>query len=79
MDIKISVGVLYMGSVADRFVLKGYRKQKEMIQRIKAISEIEGVEGIEIHYPTEINEENVDAIREVLKETGLKVVQFCHQ
>ena len=53
------------------------RQQKEMIQRIKAISQIEGVGGIEIHYPTEIDEDNIDAIREVLKETGLKVVQFC--
>lgn len=77
MDIKVSVGVWYMGSVADRFVREGYREQKEMVQRIKAISEIEGVEGIEIHYPTEINEDNIDTIRRILAETGLKVVQFC--
>ena len=48
MDLKVSVGVWYMGSVADRFVKGGYRQQKEMIHRIKAISAIEGVEGIEI-------------------------------
>jgi len=77
MDIKVSVGVWYMGSVADRFVREGYRKQKEMIQRIKSIAQIEGVGGIEIHCPTEIDENNIGAIREVLKETGLKVVQFC--
>ena len=77
MDLKISVGVWYMGSVADRFVKDGYRRQKEMVQRIKAISDIEGVGGIEIHYPTEIDENNIDVIREILEETGLKIVQFC--
>jgi len=77
MDIKISVGVWYMGSVYDRFVRDGYRPQQDMVTRIKAISKIEGASGIEIHYPTEINEGNIDDIRKVLNETGLKVVQFC--
>jgi len=77
MEIKVSVGVWYMGSVADRFVREGYREQTDMVNRIKAISEIEGVKGIEIHYPTEINEDNIDDIRKTLSETGLKVVQFC--
>ena len=77
MEIKVSVGVWYMGSVADRFVREGYRRQTDMVNRIKTISEIEGVEGIEIHYPTEINEDNIDDIRKILLETGLKVVQFC--
>lgn len=77
MNVKISVGVWYMGSVYDRFVKDGYRPQQDMISRIKSISEIDGVGGIEIHYPTEINEDNLNNIREVLKETGLKIVQFC--
>jgi len=77
MEIKISVGVWFMGSVADRFVHEGYRGQKNILERIKDISEIEGVSGIEIHYPTEINEKNFNSIKKLLKETGLKVVQLC--
>ena len=77
MDIKVSVGVWYMGSVYDRFVKEGYRPQKDMVERIRSISQIDGVDGIEIHYPTEINESNIDAIRGILAETGLKIVQFC--
>jgi sugar phosphate isomerase/epimerase len=77
MKLKVSVGVWFMGSVYDRFVKDGYRPQKDIIDRIKSISEIEGVDGIEIHYPTEINESNIDEIRGILSETGLKIVQFC--
>jgi len=77
MKIKVSVGVWFMGSVYDRFVKDGYRPQKSVIERIKSISEIDDVKGIEIHYPTEINENNMDIIREVLEETGLRIVQFC--
>ncbi|MGM0366879.1 MAG: sugar phosphate isomerase/epimerase family protein, partial [Actinomycetota bacterium] len=77
MDLKVSVGLWYMGSVADRFVKEGYRDQVPIIDRIKAISEIKDVGGIELHYPTEINEENIEAVRKVLDETGLKIVQFC--
>ncbi|MGM0368605.1 MAG: sugar phosphate isomerase/epimerase family protein [Actinomycetota bacterium] len=77
MNLKVSVGLWYMGSVADRFVKEGYRDQVGIIERIKKISEIEGVAGIELHYPTEINEENIGEIREVLDKTGLKIVQYC--
>ncbi len=77
MNLKISVGVWYMGSVYDRFVKDGYRKDVDIVNRIRAISEIEDVGGIEIHYPTEINEGNIDEIRKVLDETGLKIVQLC--
>ncbi len=77
MNIKISVGVWYMGSVYDRFVKEGYRPQQKVVDRIKSISEIDGVGGIEIHYPTEINEDNLDNIRKALNETGLEIVQFC--
>jgi xylose isomerase len=77
MNLKISVGIWYMGSVGDRFVKDGYRSQKNIIERIKLISEIEGVGGIELHYPTEINEDNIDDIRKALNETGLEIVQLC--
>ena len=74
MNLKISVGVWYMGSVYDRFVKDGYRKDVNIVNRIRAISEIEDAGGIEIHYPTEISEDNIGEIKKVLNETSLIVL-----
>jgi len=48
-----------------------------VIDRIRQVGEIEGVDGIELHLPTEIDEGNADEIERVLADYGLQMVQLC--
>jgi len=48
-----------------------------VIDRIRQVGQTEGIDGIELHLPTEIDESNADEIEKVLDEYGLQIVQLC--
>ncbi|MEM4675320.1 MAG: sugar phosphate isomerase/epimerase family protein [Nitrososphaerota archaeon] len=50
------VGLWIFGKVADRFVPEGYRPAYTIEERIKAISEIPLVRGVELSYPSDFHE-----------------------
>ena len=49
MDIKVAVGVWFMGATRDRFVKAGYRDDNTIEERFQIIGEIEGASGVELH------------------------------
>ena len=71
---KFSTGVWVFGAGVERFAPMGYKPQKSTIEIIREASKVKGLEGLEMHYPTEVNEENVKAVKEALEEAGLKAV-----
>ena len=72
---KISVGIWYFspggGRFHDRFV-----PETTIEERLNLIAEMKksGIKGVEAHYPTEINERNIHLYRNLIKETGIKVI-----
>lgn len=76
-DLKISMGIWGNTNLADRFNVKGFGEFVSVIDRIKEVGEIEGVDGIELHLPTEIDENNAGEIEKVLNDYGLQIVQLC--
>ncbi len=78
---KFSVGIWYFspggGRFHDRFV-----PEKDINERIEMARDLAkyGVQGIEAHYPAEINWENIDLYKDLEKDTGIKVVgiPFSH-
>lgn len=74
---KICMGIWGMTNLRDRFNINGFGEEVTVIDRIKAIGETEGVDGIELHVPTEINESNADEIEKVLNDYNLQMVQLC--
>lgn len=76
-EIKVSVGVWYLGATSDRFVKAGYRPDKTMIERFELAAAIPGAGGLEMHYPTEVTDDNYKALKKVADDLGLKIVQFC--
>ncbi len=76
-DLKISMGIWGNTNLVDRFNVNGFGDFVPIIDRIKQVGEIEGVDGIEIHIPTEINDDNVDEIENVLNDYNLQIVQLC--
>jgi len=76
-DIRVSVGVWYLGATADRFVKGGYRPDRTMEERFRLAATIPGVGGLEMHYPTEVTDDNYKDLKRLADDLGLKVVQFC--
>ena len=66
-----------MTNLRDRFNVHGFEEEVAVIDRIKQIGQTEGVDVIESHVPTEINDKNADEIEKVLKEYDLQMVQLC--
>ena len=75
--LKISVGIWYLGATADRFVRQGYRPDKTIEERFRLAATVEGVGGLEMHYPTEVTDDTYKPLKKLADELGLRIVQFC--
>jgi len=73
----ICMGIWGMTNLRDRFNVSGFKEEVSVIDRIRAVGETEGVDGIELHVPTEIDDSNADEIEKVLSDYNLKMVQLC--
>lgn len=76
-NLKISMGIWGNTNLVDRFNTKGFGEFVPVIERIKEVGEMAGIEGIELHLPTEIDETNADEIEKVLGDYNLQMVQLC--
>ena len=70
---KLSIGIWSFGMGTDRYVGKGYKPYINFLERADQISQIQGVKGIEITYPNDVNFENLAKVKEELKSRGLKI------
>ncbi len=77
MKLKISMGIWGNTNLPDRFNLSGFGEFVPVIDRIKELGQIEGIDGIELHLPTEINDDNASEIAKVLDDNNLLIVQLC--
>jgi len=76
-DLKICMGIWGNTNLPDRFNVEGFGEFVPVIDRIKQVGRIEGISGIELHLPTEIDDSNADEIEKVLKDNNLRIVQLC--
>ncbi len=76
-ELKISMGIWGNTNLPDRFNVEGFGEPVPVIERIKEVGRIEGIDGIELHLPTEINESNADEIEKVLADNNLRIIQLC--
>jgi xylose isomerase len=68
---KTSLGIWALGPMVTRFVPGGYQPQRAgetTVERVRRAVDGLGdlIDGYEFHYPQELNEDNVDAIRDAL-------------
>ena len=74
---KISMGIWGNTNLVDRFNTEGFGEFVPVLDRIRQVGEIDGVDGIELHLPTEINDANAGEVEQVLSDHGLQIVQLC--
>lgn len=71
------MGIWGINNLPDRFNVSGFGEFVPILDRIKLCGETEGIDGIELHLPTEIDDTNADDIEKVLNDYGLKIIQLC--
>jgi len=76
-NFKISMGIWGNTNLVDRFNTKGFGEFVPVTERIKEVGETQGIDGIELHLPTEIDETSADEIEKVLGDYNLQMVQLC--
>jgi sugar phosphate isomerase/epimerase len=74
---KISMGIWGMTNLRDRFNINGFKEEMSVIDRIKLCGQIDDIDGIELHLPTEIDDKNAGEIEKILKDYKLQMVQLC--
>ena len=77
MKNKISMGIWGNTNLRDCFNINGFGVDVPVIDRIKQVGEMDGIDGIELHLPTEIDDSNADEIEKVLNDYNLQMVQLC--
>jgi len=76
-SMKICMGIWGNTNLVDRFNVQGFGQFVPVLDRIKEVGEIDGIDGIELHLPTEINDSNASDIEKVLNDYNLQMVQLC--
>ena len=74
-NIRFSAGIWVFSPCADRFEPTGYKDVGSPVDRINMAGQVEGLEGLILQYPTIVNFENIDDVRNALKENKLKAAQ----
>ncbi len=75
LRLRFSCGVWYMSPSHSRFHDK-YKPDLDIEQRLEVAAKLagDGLEGIEAHYPNEINEKNLPLWKDFSKNTGIRIV-----
>jgi sugar phosphate isomerase/epimerase len=76
-DLKVSTGIWFLGATSDRFVREGYRPDKTIRERFEIAASVDGVSGLEMHYPTEVTDATYKDLKALADDLGLEIVQFC--
>jgi len=60
------------GQCPDRFLPQGYKKKTSLEDKIKLISQIEDIKGVDLYGDWDVSYKNVDKVKEVLNKFNLK-------
>jgi xylose isomerase len=78
LELKFSAGIWYFSPPDSRFHAK-YKKDIDIEARLEIAAKLKdyGLEGLEAHYPNEINEDNADIWKKFEKDTGIKLIMVA--
>lgn len=75
LDLKFSAGIWFFAPFDSRFHAK-YQAERSIEERLEVAATLAdyGLQGIEAHYPNEINEDNVDLWQDFVDDTGIRLI-----
>lgn len=68
---KYAAALIPWTNLGDRFLRAGYREELPPLQRLKHAVSLGVLDGVELMYPAEVNEENVQEVKRILSDTGM--------
>lgn len=68
---KISAGLWVFAGAQDRF--SEYESPLPTEKAIERAGQVDGLEGIELYYPSQVDEKNLDSVKDTLEENNLQV------
>lgn len=71
-EIKFGSTLALFGANPDRFLAEGYKDANTVEDRLKMLSQIPGIKGVDFYRGWDINSENVEIIKELLDEYNLE-------
>jgi xylose isomerase len=77
MNNRICMGIWGITNLRDRFNVNGFGDEVAVLDRIRICGEMDGIDGIELHVPTEIDDKNAGEVEKLLKDYKLQMVQLC--
>ncbi len=77
MKEKYGSGLWAFGQVADRFNPRGYKFSLTTEQQIELAAKVKMLRGVELHYPTDFTQGEVEKIRGTLTKLNLEVPTIC--
>jgi len=74
LELKFSAGIWYFSPAASRFH-DYYKPILNIEQRLEIAAKLKdyGLSALEAHYPTEINEDNLDLWKSFVRDTGIRL------
>lgn len=75
LDLKFSAGIWFFSPAASRFHDR-YGPECSMAERLEIAASLQesGLAGLEAHYPSEINHDNLDLWKTFARDTGMRIV-----
>jgi len=73
---RICAGIWVFGGGVDRFCTKGYSKILSTEEAIKKAGKVRDLSGVELYYPSSVNEDNLKSVKKVLEENNLIVTSI---
>lgn len=71
MEVNYAIGLWLFGRLGDRFT--EYRPQKELPEKFAEAAKVKGIQGLEVIYPAEFGDKQVDQVNLLLEKHRLKI------
>ena len=76
-NVKFGTTIALFGRCPDRFLSQGYKKETSFEDKIKLISKINDIEGVDLYGDWDVNPKNVDNVKEILDKYKLKTLNVA--
>ena len=70
-EYRIAAGLWCLGQTADRFCPGGYSEAVSVEEMVRRAAQVEGIEGVELHWDTDFTQLSIAEMSDLLREHGL--------
>jgi sugar phosphate isomerase/epimerase len=73
LNFKYAAALIPWSGPGDRFIRAGYREALSPLERLRRAASLGVLDGVEMMYPAEVNQDNIQEVSRILSDTGLEL------